>query len=76
MKFPSKVTSYKKSVLSKFPIVLNVLEKESKTPIELYKKVKNKVENVAEFIQILDCLFALNMIEMHNGRIVIYVKTN
>ena len=76
MKFPNKVTPYRKSVLSKIPLVLNILEKECKTPVELYKKVKNKVENVAEFIQIIDCLFALNKIEIVNGRIFINVERN
>lgn len=76
MKFPSKVTPYKKSVLPKFSIILMSLEKESETPAELYHHVKNKVENVAEFTKILDCLFALGKIEWLNEGEIIDVKRN
>ena len=42
MKFPSKVTTYKESTISMFPVVLSQLEKKDMTPSELYKKMKNK----------------------------------
>lgn len=64
MKFPSKVTSYKESTIAMFPVVLSQLEKEDKTPSELYKKMKNKVSGVQEFMEILDSLYALNKIEL------------
>ena len=64
MKFPSKVTSYQESILSKFSIVLSYLEKENIKPSLLYKKIKNKVSDPGEFVEILDCLFALEKIEM------------
>ena len=56
MKFPSKVTPYKASILSKFPTVLSVLETEN---------MKSKVADVGEFLEILDCLFALGRIELN-----------
>lgn len=64
MKFPSKVTSYKESTIAVFPVVLSQLEKKDMTPSELYKKVKNKVSGIQEFMQILDSLYALNKIEL------------
>ena len=66
MKFPSKVTSYKESSLFQFPIVLSLLEQNSMTPSELYAKLK-KTKNISiqEFMDILDCLYALNKIELH-----------
>lgn len=65
MKFPSKVTSYKESTIAKFPIILSLLEKKDMTPSELYKKVKkNKIQNITEFVEILDCLYAMNKIEL------------
>lgn len=64
MKFPSKVTPYKESTIAKFPIILLQLEKCDMSPGDLYKKVKNKVTDVREYIEILDCLYALNKIEM------------
>lgn len=64
MKFPSKVTSYKESTIAVFPVVLSQLEKKDMTPSELYKKVKNKVSGIQEFMEILDSLYALNKIEL------------
>ena len=61
MKFPSKVTPYKASILAKFPAVLSGLETED----VLYRKVKSKVADVGEFLEILDCLFALGKIELN-----------
>lgn len=67
MKFPNKVTSYKESTISKFPDILKQLEKSDMTPSELYKKVKNKVEDIREFMEIMVCLYALNKIELEEG---------
>lgn len=67
MKFPSKVTSYKESTIAKFPVALNYLEKNDMMPSELYKKMKNKVSGIQEFLEILDSLYALNKIELVEG---------
>ncbi len=68
MRFPSKVTPYKESVLAKFPIVLSALEGAEMHPLDLYKKVKSKVDDVGEFLEILDCLYALGTIELIDER--------
>ncbi len=65
MKFPSKVTPYRASILAKFPAVLSCLETEDMRPDALYKKVKTKVTDVGEFLEILDCLYALGKIELY-----------
>ena len=65
MKFPSKVTPYKASILAKFPAVLSGLETDNMKPDALYIKVKSKVADVGEFLEILDCLFALGRIELN-----------
>ena len=65
MKIPSKVTPYKESTISKFPIILSLLEQNDMTPNELYAKVKkSKVKDIAEFVEVLDCLYAMNKIEI------------
>lgn len=73
MRFPSKVTSYKESTIALFPVVLIQLEKKDFTPSELYKKVKNKVSGVQEYLEILDCLYALGKIEL-KGEVLHYVE--
>ena len=68
MRFPSKVTPYKDSILAKFTVVLSVLEVTDMHPADLYKKVRSKVNDVGEFLEILDCLFALGTIEFNDER--------
>lgn len=73
MKFPNKVIPYKESTIAKFPTVLSELEKGDMTPNSLYNKMKkNKVESISEFVEILDCLYALNKIEFR-GELIHYV---
>jgi len=66
MKLPNKIIKYEDSILIKLPIVLNVLQNGNKTILETYKEVKNQVNNIAEFTEILCCLYALNKIELDN----------
>lgn len=73
MRFPSKVTSYKESTIALFLVVLSQLEKKDLTPSELYKKVKNKVSGVQEYLEILDCLYALDKIELE-GEVIHYAE--
>lgn len=74
MKFPNKVTPYQASILAKFPIVLVLLEQQDMKPGDLYKKIKSKVSDVGEFLEILDCLYALGRIELNReGSVLHYV---
>ena len=72
MKIPNKVTPYKESSIAKFPVVLALLEKKDMTPSELFSKVKkNKIQNIDEFVEIIDCLYAMHKIEL-NGEVLHY----
>lgn len=72
MKMPNKVTPYKESSIAKFPVVLAFLEKEDMTPSELFSKVKkNKIQNIDEFVEIIDCLYAMHKIEI-DGEVLHY----
>lgn len=62
MKFPNKVISYKESVISKFPYILNVLKAKDMEPIELYSVSRKKFENVTEFVDVIVCLNALGKV--------------
>lgn len=64
MKLPNKLFSYKESVISKFPIILNILEQDKPLTIcELYLNVTNKFESVTEFFETVECLYVLGKIE-------------
>lgn len=72
MKMPNKVTPYKESSIAKFPVVLELLEKEDMTPSELFSRVKkNKIQNIDEFVEIIDCLYAMHKIEI-DGEVLHY----
>lgn len=76
MKFPSKVTSYKESSVSQFPVVLSLLEQNPMTPRELYSKFKKTKDiSLQEFMDILDCLYALNKIEFRE-EVLYYVSSD
>ena len=64
MKLPNKFITYKESVISKFPLVLQELNTCDLSVLELYKKIRNRIDGVTELLDILDCLYALNKIEL------------
>ena len=65
MRLPSKVIRYEESILAKIPLVLSILEKSDKTIIDLYNEIRNELGNIAEFTDVLCCLYALNQIELN-----------
>lgn len=66
MKLPNKIIRYEESILAKLPKVLVILENKEKTTLELYFEVKDLVSNIAEFTEILCCLYSLNKIEYND----------
>jgi hypothetical protein len=48
----------------------------SKALLNSIKKTKNNIKDVAEFSEVLVCLFALHKIEMQDGKVVLHVKRN
>ena len=73
MKMPNKVTPYKESSIAKFPVILAFLEKEDMTPSELFSRVKkDKIQNIDEFVEIIDCLYSMHKIEI-DGEVLRYV---
>lgn len=64
MRLPNKVITYKESTISKFPVILSALREKNLSPANLYRKVKSKVDDIGEFIDILDCLYAMGKIEL------------
>ena len=63
MKLPNKVISYQESVLSKLTILLDILSVRDSSLIELYFNTKQYFSDTSEFIDTVDCIFALNKLE-------------
>lgn len=76
MRFPSKVTTFNESILPKLPIVLIELQKEDIKPEDLFRKLKRKLKNLKEYVEILDALYALGEIEIIDEEVLHYVKKN
>lgn len=67
MLLPNKLFSYNQSVLSKLHSFLTELD-EATTPKDLYQNMLNAITSPMEFMEVLDCLYALNkMILMMKG---------
>ncbi|WP_443741003.1 ABC-three component system middle component 7 [Treponema berlinense] len=64
MLLPNKMIPYSDSVISKFSVVLTELQKKSQNIHELYKKHKKEFESIQNYIEVLNCLFALNKIQI------------
>ncbi len=72
MKFPNKVTPYKKSIFPKLPSILVLIQEKDYTVTTLYECVSDRL-TINEFIDVLDCLFALGKITLRN-EVLHYVK--
>lgn len=64
MRLPSKVTPYKQSILQRFMPVLKALKKKPMTPPELFSMLDGSVKGVGDFVEVLDCLYALTVVEL------------
>ena len=72
MRLPSKITSYGESVISKFPPVLSVLQDADTGVFALYEATMKYFGSIEEFMDTLDCLFALQRVRYDADREVLY----
>ena len=74
MKLPNKIITYDESTLSKLVPILNELSFADITPFALFKKTIDNYKSIEEFINTLDCLYALNKITyIDQGGVLHYV---
>jgi hypothetical protein len=64
MQFPNKLYSYKNSTLALLPEVLNRLKKEPVAVKDLFWELNPILEDPTDFLSALDCLYAMQLIEM------------
>jgi hypothetical protein len=65
MLLPNKITPFRESVLVNFPLLLKEIKTEDISVIELFKKAKLNIGSIADYLEALDCLFALKKIELN-----------
>ena len=63
MKFPNKINSYKESVICRFPVILDVLNDKDISVMDLYFETRQCFYDTSEFLDTINCLFALNILE-------------
>lgn len=73
MKLPNKIYSYSESTISKFIPIIEQLEIKDETVTSLYKKTKKIFNDIEDYIDTLDCLFALNKIVLSEKEELHYV---
>ena len=77
MRLPNKVTSYANSIIASFPEILELLMQRNMTPKELFELTASGKKDMGDFLNALDCLFALGKIELiEEGRVLRYVDSN
>ncbi len=72
MKLPSKVTSYKESIIARFPIILTKIKERDFAVSTLYDVLKDKI-TLDDYVDVLDCLYVLGQITLRK-EIIHYVK--
>lgn len=74
MLFPSKVISYNESVLPKLPLILHYLEQGPRKISDVYKFTKGSVNDISDLFEVLDCLYALGMVDLNGDNLLIIGK--
>lgn len=64
MKLPSKAISYNESILSKLPLLLGIIKKSDIQLKTLYLLTRKSFNDIEEYIDTLDCLYALKVIQL------------
>ena len=65
MQFPNKLYAYKNSTLALIPKVLKELQDGSKAVKDLYDDVKQSLDDPTDFLSVMDCLYALRVVDIN-----------
>jgi archaellum component FlaC len=68
MLLPNKIVPFKESILPRLSIVLSTLKEKDLSVKMLYEAVKDNVDDVGDFLEILDSLYALGRISLDEER--------
>ncbi len=65
MQLPNKLYSYKDSTLALVPVVLRVLDNSPMPIKKLYLKVRPMISDPTDFLSVMDCLYALQAVDIN-----------
>lgn len=70
MQLPNKLYPYEKSTLALIPPILKNIKNGKTNVKELFNSIHNQLDDSTDFLSAMDCLYALNVIEIiENGEI-------
>lgn len=64
MQLPNKLYSYQKSTLALIPRVLKEIKNGNTNVLNIFRSVSKELDDPSDFLSVMDCLYALNAIEM------------
>lgn len=65
MQLPNKLYSYKNSTLALIPKVLNELRSGPIPAGQLYQKVRPQLNDATDFLSVMDCVYALGVVDIN-----------
>ncbi|ETJ98397.1 ABC-three component system middle component 7 [Propionimicrobium sp. BV2F7] len=71
MRLPNKLFSFEESTLANLPVILQLLESGPMPVLDLYHGVEASFGGVDEFLDTMECLYALGAVEINDERQVI-----
>lgn len=64
MQLPNKLYPYEKSTLATLPVVLKIIKSGKTNVKEIFQLSQKFLDEPTDFLSVMDCLYALNAIEM------------
>ena len=72
---PDKITPFRKSIIYKLPVIIEILRKGEMKPEELWISVQNHFDDINEYILSLEVAYILGVVELDNkSEVLRYVK--
>ena len=73
MRLPSKTTPYDRSVFRYFSRIAATLRSADEAPMDLFDQIEVDDKTIGDYLDALDCLFALGKIDLTEGGKLHYV---
>lgn len=64
MQLPNKLYPYEKSTLATLPVVLKIIKSGKTNVKDVFQSTLNSLDGPTDFLSVMDCLYALNAIDM------------
>lgn len=64
MQLPNKLYPCEKSTLATLPVVLKIIKSGKTNVKDIFQSTLNSLDEPTDFLSVMDCLYALNAIDM------------